>query len=275
MKLVRFLYGHKVNFGILERDVIRSIFGTPFEARLPKGNSGQDPKFTGEEYPIEEVKLLAPVEPSKVVAVGLNYVDHAKELNMPLPDEPILFLKPSTSVIGPDENIIYPRMSKRMDYEAELAVVIGGKVRYLSPEEAPEHILGFCCSNDVTARDLQSKDVQWTRAKSFDTFTPIGPWIETEIDPSDLRIELLLNGEVRQSSSTSRMIFDVNHLVSFISQVMTLLPGDVIMTGTPPGVGSMQVGDVVEVRIEGIGVLRNKVTARPSVRHQISLSLAQ
>ncbi len=264
MKLVRFLHGHRVRFGILERDVIRSIFGTPFEVCLSKSGCEQDPKFTGEEYSIEGVKILAPVEPSKVVAVGLNYVDHAKELNMPLPDEPILFLKPSTSVIGPDENIIYPRMSKRMDYEAELAVVIRDKVKNLSPEEAPEHILGFCCSNDVTARDLQSKDVQWTRAKSFDTFTPIGPWIETEIDPSDLRIELLLNGKVRQSSSTSRMIFDVNHLVSFISQVMTLLPGDMIMTGTPPGVGSMQVGDVVEVRIEGIGVLRNPIATQVS-----------
>jgi len=240
---------NKISWGLLERSTVKPINGTPFGKY----------KVTNKNYELDGVKLLAPVESSKVVAVGLNYVDHAKELNMPLPEEPILFLKPSSSVIGPDEDIIYPLMFKRVDYEAELCVVIKDRVRNLSPEEAPQHILGFCCSNDVTARDLQSKDVQWTRAKSFDTFTPTGPWIETDLHPSDLHIELLLSGKERQSSSTSKMIFDVNHLVSFISQIMTLLPGDVIMTGTPPGVGSMKVGDVVEVRIEGIGVSTKKI----------------
>jgi 2-keto-4-pentenoate hydratase/2-oxohepta-3-ene-1,7-dioic acid hydratase in catechol pathway len=191
--------------------------------------------------------------------VGLNYVDHAKELKMEIPEEPILFMKPPSSLLGPDENIVYPAMSQQLDYEAELAVVLKKKARFVTEEQAREVILGYTCSNDVTARDLQKKDGQWTRAKSFDTFAPLGPCIATDLDPNHLKIELFLNGEKKQSSSTSNMIFNCARLVSFVSQIMTLLPGDVIMTGTPPGVGPMKVADTVEVAIEGIGSLKNSV----------------
>jgi 2-keto-4-pentenoate hydratase/2-oxohepta-3-ene-1,7-dioic acid hydratase in catechol pathway len=219
---------------------------------------------TGRSHAIKEIKLLAPVEPSKVIAIGLNYSDHASELHMEVPDEPILFLKPATSVVGHDEAIIYPEMTRQLDYEAELGVVMKREARNISEEDAPQYVLGYTCANDVTARDLQRKDGQWTRAKSFDTFSSIGPWIETAVDPTNLKIQLLLNGKVMQSSFTSNMIFNPYQLVSFISRVMTLLPGDVIMTGTPPGVGSMKVGDTVEVRIAGIGALRNKVARIPA-----------
>lgn len=249
MNFLRFKYGNTNSFGILEDEVVRPISGTPF------GNF----KILDERYSLSELELLAPVDPSKVIAVGLNYIDHANELKMPVPDEPILFIKPPSSVLPPEGKIIYPEMSEQVDYEAELAVVIKKRVKSVTPEEAKEHILGYTCANDVTARDLQKKDVQWTRSKSFDTFTPIGPYIVTDIKPDNLKIELLLNGQICQSSTTANMIFNIYQLVSFISKVMTLLPGDVIMTGTPPGVGAMQVGDVVEVKIEGIGTLRNYI----------------
>jgi 2-keto-4-pentenoate hydratase/2-oxohepta-3-ene-1,7-dioic acid hydratase in catechol pathway len=210
-------------------------------------------------YRLEGLKILAPVIPSKIIAVGLNYQDHAKELNMPIPDEPVIFMKPSTSVIGPEEDIIYPSMTSRLDYEAELAVVIKDRCFYFEAQDAERHILGYTCFNDVTARDLQKKDGQWTRSKSFDTFSPIGPFIVDGIDPRDLKIELYLNGTCRQSSRTSNLIFKVNVLVSFISKVMTLLPGDVITTGTPSGVGPMKKGDKVEVRIENLSPLTNYV----------------
>lgn len=198
-------------------------------------------------------------KPTKIVACGLNYLDHAKELGMEIPKEPIIFIKPSTSVIGHQDLIIYPRMAKQVDYEAELAIVIKDKTRNVSIEEAGEHILGYTCFNDVTARDLQRKDGQWTRAKSFDTFSPMGPNILFEIDPANLDISLYLNGELKQSSNTSNLIFTPFYLVSFISKIMTLLPGDLIATGTPAGVGPMKPGDKVEVRIEGIGSLINQV----------------
>ncbi|MDP3066936.1 MAG: fumarylacetoacetate hydrolase family protein, partial [Methanobacteriaceae archaeon] len=200
-----------------------------------------------------------PVQPSKVVCVGLNYRDHAEELNMEIPDEPILFLKPHTAVIGHGASIIYPPQSHQVDYEAELAVVVGKDAHKISKENAFDYIAGYTILNDVTARDLQRKDGQWTRAKSFDTFCPIGPWIETDLDPGNQNISLLLNGQLKQKSNTRNMIFSVEELVSFISNIMTLKPGDVIATGTPPGVGSMQVGDMVEVEVEGIGVLKNRV----------------
>jgi 2-keto-4-pentenoate hydratase/2-oxohepta-3-ene-1,7-dioic acid hydratase in catechol pathway len=174
-------------------------------------------------------------------------------------DSPIIFLKPPTSVIGPDEVITYPAMSAQVDYEAELGVVIKDSTRNIKPEEARDHILGYTCVNDVTARDLQKKDGQWTRAKSFDTFCPLGPWIETDLDPADLLVEAYLNGERRQSSRTSQFIFSVHQLISFISEIMTLYPGDLVITGTPPGVGPMKPGDAIEVRIEGIGSLTNRV----------------
>jgi 2-keto-4-pentenoate hydratase/2-oxohepta-3-ene-1,7-dioic acid hydratase in catechol pathway len=212
-----------------------------------------------QEYALEAGRLLAPVQPTKVVAIGLNYRDHAEEVHLPLPDEPILFIKPSSSVIGPLDPILLPRTSRRVDYEAELAVVIGKKARNVPEDRAAEYIAGYSCLNDVTARDFQKKDGQWTRAKSFDTFCPIGPWVETEVDPSDLAIELLLNGEPKQRSRTSNLIFNPFQLVAFVSGVMTLFPGDVIATGTPSGIGRLAPGDQVEVRIEGIGSLINVV----------------
>lgn len=195
--------------------------------------------------------------PTKVVLVGLNYKDHARELKMPLPDEPILFLKPPTALIGPEDYIVYPAHSRRVDYEAELAVVIKDTCKNIEPDGVMDYVEGFTCLNDVTARDLQSKDVQWTRAKSFDTFCPVGPRIVKDIDPNNVKIQSYLNGELRQDSSTSNFIFNVEDLVSFTSQVMTLLPGDVIATGTPSGIGAMQRGDTVEIKIDGIGTLRN------------------
>ena len=211
-------------------------------------------------YPIDEIKILPPVQPSKVICVGLNYRDHAEELNMDLPEEPILFLKPPTTVISHEDNIIYPPQSNQVDYEAELAVVIGREARCVDIDDSQDYIAGYTILNDVTARDLQQKDGQWTRAKSFDTFCPLGPWMETEMDPSNQNISLKLNDAVKQNSNTKKMIFPVEELVEYISHIMTLNPGDVIATGTPPGVGPMNVGDVVEVTVEGIGSLRNEVT---------------
>lgn len=210
-------------------------------------------------YATDEVRFLAPVRPSKIVAIGLNYRDHAEEVGLPIPDEPILFIKPASSVIGPGEAIVLPPQSRRVDYEAELAVVIGKTAKNVPEGAAREYILGYTCLNDVTARDLQGKDGQWTRSKSFDTFCPIGPWVETEVDPSDLKIELYLNNEQRQQSRTSNLIFNPFRLVEFVSGVMTLNPGDVIATGTTSGIGPMKDGDTVEVRIEGIGSLMNRV----------------
>jgi len=197
--------------------------------------------------------------PTKVVLVGLNYKDHAKELKMPLPEEPILFLKPPTAVIGPEEYILYPAQATRVDYEAELAVVMKDTCKNIEQDEVMEHVEGFTCLNDVTARDLQRKDVQWTRAKSFDTFCPVGPLIVKDIEPNKVKIQSYLNGELRQDSNTSNFIFTAEELVSFASKVMTLKPGDIVATGTPSGIGAMQRGDTVEIKIEGIGTLRNYV----------------
>ncbi len=214
-----------------------------------------------ESLPLEELTILPPVLPSKIIAIGLNYRAHAAEFDKELPEEPMLIMKPPSSVIGQGEAIVYPtHMSRRVDYEGELAVVIGRRAKDVAEEEAHHYILGYTCFNDVTARDLQKKDIQYARAKGFDTFAPMGPWIETEIDPEDVMVETCLNGERRQHTSTSDMIFPVRRLVSFVSQVMTLLPGDVIATGTPSGVGKIKPGDRIEVKIEGIGTLVNTVT---------------
>ena len=197
--------------------------------------------------------------PTKIVLVGLNYRDHAKELEMPLPAEPILFMKPVTALIGPEESIRYPPQATRVDYEAELAVIIKDTCKDLAPEDVMAHVEGFTCLNDVTARDIQKRDGQWTRAKSFDSFCPIGPGIVADVDPNNLKIQSFLNGELRQDSNTANFIFTVEELVSFISHVMTLMPGDIIATGTPGGIGAMDRGDTIEIRIEGIGTLRNYV----------------
>ncbi|AEA46765.1 fumarylacetoacetate hydrolase family protein [Archaeoglobus veneficus] len=214
--------------------------------------------FDGIEFPLNGVKFLPPVEPSKIVCVGLNYIDHARELNMEIPEEPVIFMKPSTAIIGHEDFIELPPQSSRVDYEGELAVVIGRKCRNVSSEEAYDYVMGYTCFNDVTARDLQQKDGQWTRSKSFDTFAPIGPYV-VSLSPSNLKIETRLNGKTVQSSTTSNLIFDVPKLIEFISSIMTLKKHDVIATGTPAGVGKLNSGDVVEIEIEGIGVLRNYV----------------
>jgi 2-keto-4-pentenoate hydratase/2-oxohepta-3-ene-1,7-dioic acid hydratase in catechol pathway len=211
-------------------------------------------------YSLNEVKITTPVSPSKIICVGLNYRDHARELNMEIPDEPVIFIKPPTSVIGHQEDIINPPMSNEVDYEAELAIIISKEGKNVSLGEAQDHIGGYTILNDVTARDLQRKDGQWTRAKSFDTFCPIGPFIETDIDPNKQNISSKLNNEIKQDSNTKNMIFKVEDLVEFISNIMTLNPGDVIATGTPPGVGSMDVGDVLKIEIDKIGILENKLS---------------
>ncbi len=198
-------------------------------------------------------------KPTKIVCVGLNYHCHAKELSMNTPHHPVLFMKPVTSLIGPGDNIIYPSQSKRVDYEAELGIVIKDKVKNIKEKEVMKHVEGFTCLNDVTARDLQKLDKQWTRAKSFDTFCPVGPKIVKDIKPNNVKIQSFLNGELKQDSNTSNFIFKVEELVSFVSQVMTLNPGDIIATGTPSGIGAMHKGDKIEVKIEGIGTLRNYV----------------
>ena len=219
-----------------------------------------DPETFEPTGPLNVKRLLAPTIPSKIVAVGLNYRDHALELGLELPKEPVLFMKPATSVIGPLDHIICPAQSKRVDYEAELAVVIAKTCKDVKASHAREVILGYTCLNDVTARDLQVSDGQWTRAKSFDTFAPIGPWIETAIaDVHSLAITSRLNGERKQSSNTKNLIFTVFELIEFISGIMTLNKGDVIATGTPAGIGPMNPGDEIMIEIEGLGILKNQV----------------
>ena len=231
------------------------------EFRLVEGDVF-DKYEVGPAVPVHAAELLPPVRPSKVVAIGLNYKDHAAEMNKPLPPEPLMFMKPSTAVIGPADAIRVPRWAGEIHHEAELAVVIGRRASQVTEAEAMKYVLGLTCGNDVTARELQRKDVQYTRGKGFDTFAPLGPCIALGLDPSALKIEGLVNGAVRQSSSTRELIFPVPALIAFISRVMTLLPGDVILTGTPSGVGPLKPGDTVTVRIEGIGELTNKVTAQ-------------
>lgn len=249
MKICRYIHQDGAEYGILEGEEIIALKGEPF--------SGIE--RTENRRGLAEVRLLAPTLPSKVVAVGLNYQEHVDETGMQKPDAPILFMKPSTSVIGPGQPIIYPRGAARVDYEAELAIVIGKKCKRVSPEQARAAILGYTCLNDVTERFMQGMDGQWTRAKSFDTFCPIGPHIVTELDPKGLIVEAYLNGEQKQSASTDLLMFKVEELVSFVSGVMTLLPGDVIATGTPSGIGPMNPGDTIEIRIDKIGSLTNPV----------------
>ncbi len=249
MKIVRFAVAHKVQYGRLEGESVQAIEGKPF----------RKVKFTDHHYRLSEVKLLSPCTPSKIVALGLNYRSHAKEVSLPLPEAPLIFLKPSTSVIGPEDSIVYPSFSTRVDYEGELGVVIKKPAWQVSIEEALDYVMGYTCFNDVTARDLQARDGQWTRAKGFNTFAAIGPCIETELDPGNVVLETHLNGELKQHGNTGDLIYSVPEVISFISHVMTLLPGDVIATGTPSGIGPMLPGDTVEVKIAPIGTLRNYV----------------
>jgi 2-keto-4-pentenoate hydratase/2-oxohepta-3-ene-1,7-dioic acid hydratase in catechol pathway len=249
MKIVRFAVDKKVKYGILNDESIQVIEDKPFRYI----------KVSDHYYQLSEVKLLSPCLPSKIVALGLNYHSHAKEVNAPLPDAPLTFLKPSTAVIGPEDNIIYPSASARVDYEGEFGVVIKKPAWRVSVDDALGYVLGYTCFNDVTARDLQTKNGQWTRAKGFNTFAAIGPCIETELDPGNVILETYLNGELKQHGNTSDLIYPVPELINFISHVMSLLPGDIIATGTPSGIGPMYPGDTVEIKIEQIGTLRNYV----------------
>jgi 2-keto-4-pentenoate hydratase/2-oxohepta-3-ene-1,7-dioic acid hydratase in catechol pathway len=252
MRLVRFRHGDRIATGAIQpgSDTIQVIAGTFFEDPLP----------TGDEIPIDDVMLLAPVLPSKLVCVGKNYAAHAAEFGMDVPEEPLLFLKPSTAVIGPGDAIRLLPINRRTDYEGELAVVMGRLARNVRAEDASRFIIGFTCANDVTLRDLQRPDDQWTRAKGFDGSCPLGPWIETSVDPTDAIVETRLNGDVVQHASTSDMVFGVAELIEYVTTFMTMLPGDVLLTGTPEGVGRIQAGDTVEVDVDGVGTLRNEVS---------------
>ncbi|KAB2342438.1 fumarylacetoacetate hydrolase family protein [Actinomadura rudentiformis] len=253
MRIARFSAEDGMSFGVVEENTIAAVAAHPFGELT----------FTGQRFPLADVRLLAPILPSKVIAIGKNYAEHAREMGGEAPAEPVIFSKPSTAVIGPGEAIAYPeKLSERVDFEGELAVVIGRMCREVPAARAADVILGYTCANDVTARDLQKKDGQWTRAKGFDTFCPLGPWIETDADPADLAISTTVNGEVRQDARTSQLSHDIPTLVEYVSQVMTLLPGDVILTGTPAGVGPLEIGDEVTVTVDGVGSLTNRVVAR-------------
>jgi 2-keto-4-pentenoate hydratase/2-oxohepta-3-ene-1,7-dioic acid hydratase in catechol pathway len=258
VKIARFSSGDDPRFGVVEGDtgdeVVAVIEGDPLYRPVA---------FTGERLPLADVRLLAPVIPrSKVVAVGRNYADHATELGNEVPAEPLVFLKPNTSVVGPGDPVVYPAQSSDVQYEAELAAVIGRICRDVPVELAPKVVFGYTCGNDVTARDLQRSDDQWTRAKGFDTFCPLGPWVETDLDPADVRVTATVNGETRQDGRTGQMVHDVASLIAYVSSVMTLLPGDVILTGTPAGVGPVRPGDEMAVSVEGVGTLTNRVVSR-------------
>jgi 2-keto-4-pentenoate hydratase/2-oxohepta-3-ene-1,7-dioic acid hydratase in catechol pathway len=218
--------------------------------------------FTGDRWAMDDVRMLSPILPSKVVAIGKNYAEHAAEMGGEAPETPLIFLKPSTSVIGDGDAIRLPASSSHVDFEGELAAVIGRPAKDVAPEDALSYVLGYCAANDVTARDQQRADVQFTRGKGYDSFCPIGPWIETVLDPRDLRLVTRVNGQVKQDARTSSMVHDVATQIAFMSAIMTLLPGDVILTGTPAGVGPIVDGDVVDVTIEGIGTLTNRVTKK-------------
>lgn len=265
MRIARFTTGEDPQYGIVTGELdehgeldpeatVVALAGDPLYIGV---------KLTEEQHRLADVRLLAPVLPrSKVVGIGRNYAAHAAEMGADVPAEPLMFLKPNTSVVGPGDPVFHPRQSQDVQYEGELAVVIGRICRDVPAERAADVIFGYTVGNDVTARDLQRGDVQFTRAKGFDSFCPLGPWIETELDTSDLRVRTFLNGDLKQDGSTKDMIFDIPRLVEHVSSVMTLLPGDVILTGTPEGVGPMAVGDEVDVVVDGIGTLTNPIRSR-------------
>jgi 2-keto-4-pentenoate hydratase/2-oxohepta-3-ene-1,7-dioic acid hydratase in catechol pathway len=254
VRIARFTTGEDPRFGVVEGEVIAVVNGDPLYSPL---------QFTGERVPLDQVRLLAPVIPrSKVIGVGRNYAEHAAELGNEVPENPLLFLKPNTSVIGPDDPIVLPAQAGRVDYEGELALVIGRLCKDVPPERVPEVVLGYTCANDVTARDLQKSDGQWARAKGFDSFCPLGPYLVTALDAGDLALTTRVDGETVQDGRTSQMIARITDLVVYISAAFTLLPGDVILTGTPAGVGPLSAGQRVEVEIEGIGTLSNPVVSR-------------
>jgi 2-keto-4-pentenoate hydratase/2-oxohepta-3-ene-1,7-dioic acid hydratase in catechol pathway len=269
VRICRFTAGEDPLYGVLTGDL--DEYGQPDDDAVIVALAG-DPLYVGvkpldQEHRLEDVRLLAPVLPrSKVVGIGRNYAAHAAELGSELPEEPLMFLKPNTSVIGPGDPIVYPRQTGDLHYEGEVAVVIGRICRDVPPEKATDVIHGYTIGNDVTARDLQKSDVQFTRSKGFDSFCPLGPWIETDLDPQafadGVRVQTHLNGDLKQDGDTKDMVFDIPTLVAHITSVMTLLPGDVILTGTPEGVGPMEVGDEVEVSVAGLGALTNPVVKK-------------
>lgn len=260
MRIARFAHPQGVAFGVVEGEAAASL-DTLIVAEIAEHPFGPI-EFTGRRWALPDVRLLAPILPTKVIGIGKNYADHAAEMGGTAPATPVMFLKPSTAVIGPGDAIRLPPDSQRVDYEGELAVVIGGVVREVPRDRALAMVLGYTCANDVTARDQQSADGQWSRAKGHDSFCPIGPWIETDLDPRDLGVKAELDGVVKQDARTSALIHDVSTLISYVSHVMTLLPGDVILTGTPAGVGPMSAGSTVSVTVEGVGTLTNAVTSR-------------
>ena len=252
MRFVRYKYkDDEVKQGWLHEVFVGPVEGSIF-------NEFQRQEAT---IPIERVRLFSPIVPGKIICVGRNYATHAKERIVEVPEVPILFLKPQSSIIGPSEPIVLPPQSQRVEHEAELVVIIGKTGRWISPDDSLKYILGYTIGNDVTARDLQNRDGQWTRAKGFDTFCPIGPWIETVLDSSDVMITCHVNGEMRQMGSTHDIVFNIKQLLSFVSSIMTLYPGDLLFTGTPSGVGPLLPGDRVDVHIEGIGTLSNSIEA--------------
>jgi 2-keto-4-pentenoate hydratase/2-oxohepta-3-ene-1,7-dioic acid hydratase in catechol pathway len=248
-------------WGLLVDDFVYPLEGAPYLSATHYG-----PRIDGAPFRLAEIRLLAPVTPSKVVCVGRNYAEHAAELGNEVPPEPMIFLKPPSSVIGPDEAVVYPAISSRVDHEGELALVIGQRCRHLREEDAASVIYGYTVANDVTARDLQKKDVQFTRGKGFDTFAPIGPWIDTTYDPADKGVRCLVNGEVRQDGNTALLIYSIGRVLAHVTQFMTLEPGDVIMTGTPAGVGPVKPGDTMTVEVEGLGSLSNPVVDEETAR---------
>jgi 2-keto-4-pentenoate hydratase/2-oxohepta-3-ene-1,7-dioic acid hydratase in catechol pathway len=255
MRFIRYQSGSdSPRYGWVYEDRVGPIEGVPF---------GEFRRLEAE-IPLSSVRLLAPVQPGKIVCVGRNYAEHAREQNVEVPEIPLLFLKPPSTVIGPDDAIVLPPQSRQVEHEGELGVVIGRRGRWIPAEHALDYVLGFTIANDVTARDLQRRDGQWTRGKGFDTFCPLGPWIETELDPADVMVQTRVNGEMRQMASTREMMFPVQQLLAFITSVMTLEPGDLILTGTPAGIGPLNAGDAVEVTVEGVGSLRNTVVAAPN-----------
>ena len=255
MRLIRYRSGDgEARFGWVLDDLVGPVDGSPF---------GEFRRLEADES-LGKVRLLTPLNPGKIICVGRNYAAHAREHDAEIPELPLLFLKPPSSVIGPGDTIYLPPQSTQVEHEAELVLVIGKRGRWIQPGEALDYVLGYTVGNDVTARDLQRRDGQWTRGKGFDTFCPLGPWIETDFDPADTLISCRVNGELRQMASTRDMIFNVRQLITFASTVMTLEPGDILMTGTPAGVGPLKNGDVVEVTIEGLGTLRNPVAIEPA-----------
>ena len=249
MRIARFNLNGEIRFGSVVADQIALFVGNPFESK----------ELSGESVAFHQIQLLAPVAPSKIICIGMNYAAHAAEISQDVPDEPLMFFKPVSAIIGPGDTIVLPHQSDQVEVEVELAVVIGKHAKNISKSEAKSHIFGYTIGNDVTARDIQFSDLQWARSKGFDTFCPLGPWIETDFDPKNKRLDSRISDEPRQHANTNDMIYDVETIVSYVSQNVTLFPGDIILTGSPAGISRMDHGDSVECEIEGIGVLRNQV----------------